>query len=611
MAEPVAEPSSRPTPWPRRAAWTDAGLSVGGVAVAELARTHGTPLVVVDADEIAARMVEVAAAYPRAAYAVKAFTTHAVIRLAVDAGLDLLCASGGEVEACLRAGVRGERIVLHGNAKTDAELELAVDTHVGLIVADGLDEIRRLDAIAATAGVVQPFLVRVIPEVTVDTHEAIATGHELSKFGTPRADVPATIAAVLTLPNVRYAGLHAHAGSQVLDEAPYLQVLETLVRLALDVADRTGAATDVIDVGGGFGVTYLDEAPVDPVALASTLRGRLHELMGPDVPILLVEPGRSLVANAALTVYRVVARKRIGSRSLVAVDGGMSDNLRPMLYDAAYAVATVGSEGPTGHEDVTVVGRHCESGDVLAERAALPAALGPGDLVAFAATGAYGYSLASGYNRIGRPAVVAVRGADTERWLRREDAADLDRLEVSPVRPDADQASAPDGTIVRRARPADAAAALDLWRQVIAEGRWVRSDDVGQPVRAWRRRFRTTAPDDGVEIVATAEGRVVGHLGATRERHPAARHVATLAVVVAEAHRGRGIGGALLAEAIRWAREADVEKLVLSVYPSNRRAIALYRRFGFVEEGRLSRQSRKPYGYEDELLMARWVGDRR
>jgi diaminopimelate decarboxylase len=615
MAEAAAEPSpAAHSPWPRNAAWTERGLRIAGVDVGELAAEHGTPLLVVDAAEIAERMRAVAAAYQRAAYAVKAFTSHAVIRLALDAGLDLLCASGGEVEACLRAGAPAGRIVLHGNAKTDAELELAVDAGIGVVVADGLDELRRLDRVAAAGGVVQPFLLRVIPEVAVETHEAIATGHELSKFGTPRASVLDVLRDATELANLRYDGLHAHAGSQVLDRAPYLAVLETLVDLAAQVRDATGLDARFLDVGGGFGVTYLEERTLDPASLAGLLRSRLDELAGAasmPPPTLVVEPGRAIVANAAITVYRVVARKELGSRTLIAVDGGMSDNLRPMLYDAAYAVAPVRPQRTGATMEVTVVGRHCESGDVLAERASLPADVGPGDLVVFAATGAYGYSLASGYNRIGRPAVVAVRGGAVERWLRREDAADLDRLEAGPGRADADGAAPPAGVAIRRATARDAPAALDLWRAVIAEGRWVRSDDVAQPVRAWRRRFHLAGGDDGLELVATADATVVGHLGVTRERHPATRHVATLAVVIAENRRGEGLGTALLAEAIRWARGVGVEKLVLSVYPSNRRAIALYRKFGFVEEGRLSGQSRKPYGYEDEILMARWVGDRR
>ena len=614
MAEPAGEPSpaERPSPWPRSAAWAAGELTLGGTPAADLVAATGTPLLVVDADEIAARMAGVAAAYPRAAYAVKAFTAHPVIRLALEAGLDLLCASGGEVESCLRAGAPGGRIVLHGNAKTDDELRLAVGARVGVVVVDNLDELRRLDAVAAVARIVQPYLLRVIPEVSVDTHEAIATGHELSKFGTPRAEVVDAIGVAAGLRHVAYSGLHAHAGSQVLEEAAFVRVLEKLVTLATRIRDRQGVETETLDVGGGFGVTYVDEAPLDPAALAPDLLAtldRLAQAHGIGSPTLMVEPGRALVANPAVTLYRVVARKRVGGRTLLAVDGGMSDNLRPMLYDAEYAVAPV-RRGRGADEDVTVVGRHCESGDVLAEHTSLPADLEPGDLIAFAATGAYGYSLASGYNRIGRPAVIAIRDGQIESWLRREDAADLDRLEIAPPRAGADEAAPPPGAHVRRAAPRDAAAALDLWRAVIAEGRWVRSDDVGQPVRAWRRRFRVTGHDDGIELVAIEDDRVVAHLGVSRERHPASRHVATLAVVVAEPRRGHGLGSALLAEAIRWAREVGVEKLVLSVYPSNRRAVALYRRFGFIEEGRLSRHSRKPYGYEDELLMARWVGDR-
>jgi diaminopimelate decarboxylase len=612
MGDPLAEPSaaSHPSPWPQSAAWRVGGLEIGGLDATQLAAEYGTPLLLMDADEIAERMRSVSAAYPRAAYAVKAFTCHAVIRIALHAGLDLLCASGGEVEACVRAGAPAARILLHGNAKTDDELELAVRSGVGLVVADGADELARLDAIASKGGVVQPFLLRVIPDVAVQTHEAIATGHELSKFGTSRATAVGVIAEAARRRNLRYAGLHAHAGSQLLDEVAFTEVVDALVDLARELVTGQGLATEIVDAGGGFGVTYVDEAPVDPANVAPRLLARLHDRSrkaGIEAPALMVEPGRSLVANAAVTLYRVVAEKQAGGRTLVAVDGGMSDNLRPMLYDAAYAVAPAVRRAVPLH-DVTVVGRHCESGDVLARSVPLPADLAPGDLVVFAATGAYGYSLASGYNRIGRPAVVAIRGGRVERWVRREDAADLDRLEVPPVRAGGDAAVPPAGCDVRPATVHDAAGVSDLWAAVVSEGEWIR-DDVAPPLRAWRRRFRGARDDQSVELVAVQPGRVVGHLGISRERHPSARHVATLAVVVAADRRGRGIGAALLAEGIRWARSIGVAKLVLSVYPSNRRAIALYRRFGLVEEGRLSRQSRKPYGYADEILLARWVGD--
>jgi diaminopimelate decarboxylase len=621
MAEPApaaaAPAAGRGGPWPASAAFGPAGLSVGGLAATSIAEAVGTPTIVVDEDDLRRRMRSVRAAYPRVAYAVKALSAHAVIRAALEEGLDLLCASGGELEACLRAGAPPHRIVLHGNAKTEEELRLAVEARVGLVIADHAEELRRLDAVARAAGREQPVLVRVIPEVEVRTHEAIATGHERSKFGTPLAEAVATAALAAELPGLRLDGLHAHAGSQLLDPAPYLRLVDTLLDLAGAVRDATGVEARVLDVGGGFGVTYVDEPALDPAAIAPALLGRADtgaRRVGIAVPTLVVEPGRALVANPALTLYRVVARKAVAGRTLVAVDGGMSDNLRPMLYGARYAVARAARAAADARRDgeadrVTIVGRHCESGDVLADDVALPADIGPGDLVAVAATGAYGYALASAYNRIGRPAVVAVRGGAISPWLRREDAADLDRLEVGPASSPADRVRAPAGIEIRPARPRDARSYLDAWRAVVAEGRWVRTETVEGTVGAYRRRFRRSWSTEGADLVALDGSRVVGHVSLTRERHPATRHVATLGIAVAADVRGRGVGSALMAEAIRWARAVGVRKIVLSVYPGNAAAVALYRRFGFLEEGRLSRQSRKSYGYEDEILMARWVGD--
>jgi diaminopimelate decarboxylase len=624
MAEPApvseAAPPDGPAagPWPAAAAFGAEGLTIGGLAAEELAARFGTPLVVIDVDDVRTRMRAAGRAFSRVAYAVKAFTAHPMIRLALEEGLDLLCASGGELEACLRAGAPGERLLLHGNAKTDHELELAVAAGVGLLIADGAHELERLDAVARAMGRVQPVLLRVIPEVEVDTHEAIATGHELSKFGTPRAEATEAAVYATALPGIRLDGFHAHAGSQVLDVVPYLRVLDTLLDLSADVERAVGLRAEVLDVGGGFGVTYVDETPLGLGAVADAMLARLRERVrferGP-APTLLVEPGRALVANAGCTLYRVVGRKRVGGRTLVAVDGGMSDNLRPMLYDARFTVASASASASASAtaarpvERVTLVGRHCESGDVLVADAALPAATDVGDLVALAATGAYTYSLASAYNRIGRPAVVAVdRGAVTP-WLRREDPADLDRLEVGAARVDAEATEPPPGVEVRPARPRDARSFAAMWRDVVAEGRWVRTEHADRSTGSYRRRFRRSWSSEGAELVAVGDGRVVGQLGVSRERHPATRHVATLGMAVAADRRGLGVGSALLAAAIRWARVVGVRRLVLSVYPSNASAIALYRKFGFVEEGRLSRQSRKAYGYEDEILMARWVGE--
>ncbi|MET0802199.1 MAG: GNAT family N-acetyltransferase, partial [Actinomycetota bacterium] len=221
----------------------------------------------------------------------------------------------------------------------------------------------------------------------------------------------------------------------------------------------------------------------------------------------------------------------------------------------------------------------------------------------------YTYALASTYNRVGRPAVVAVRGGIATPWLRREDAADLDRLEVARIRTSPAN-TLPDGIVVRPARPQDAVSYLTFWTGVVAEGRHVRTERVTSSPRVYRRRFRRPWTDREAQIVAVdAAGTVIGHLYIQREEHPVTRHVATLGIAVSAESRGRGVGTALMSEALRWARSVHVDKIVLSVYPHNVGAIGLYRRFGFVEEGRLARHSRKSYGDEDEILMAAWLGD--
>jgi ribosomal protein S18 acetylase RimI-like enzyme len=253
------------------------------------------------------------------------------------------------------------------------------------------------------------------------------------------------------------------------------------------------------------------------------------------------------------------------------------------------------------------VGRHCESGDVLADRVGLPDDLHAGDLIAVAGTGAYTYAMASNYNRSGRPAVVGARAGRAVPWLRREDAADLERLETSAHRRDP-RTSMPSGITVRPAAPRDAKPFLEFWAAIVAEGRYVRSETVRHPARVYRARFRHPWTEREAQVLAVEGDRVVGHVYVQREDHPVTRHVATLGIAVAASHRGRGVGSVLMAEAVRWARSVGVEKLLLSVYPHNTTAIALYRKFGFVEEGRLLRQSRKIHGDEDEILMATWLG---
>jgi ribosomal protein S18 acetylase RimI-like enzyme len=350
---------------------------------------------------------------------------------------------------------------------------------------------------------------------------------------------------------------------------------------------------------------------LDPVALARTLAARLATLAsaaGWPMPELRVEPGRWLVANAGCTIYTVLGRKEAGGRTLVAVDGGMSDNLRPMLYDAVHAIARASAPPDSDAvRTVTVVGRHCESGDVLAHDVPIVGTLEPGDLLAVAATGAYTYAGASTANRFGRPAVVGVEEGRITPWLRREDAADMDRLEVSGATPTR-RAETPQGVTIRPATPSDARGFLAHWGDVVMESRFLRTERVETTPTQVRKRFRRSWMSEEANILAVAaDGRVVGHLGMSRERHPATRHVATLGMAVTAGDRRRGVGTALLAEGFRWARDHGVAKLLLSVYPENTPAIALYRRFGFEEEGRLARQSRTSSGVRDEILMAAWV----
>jgi diaminopimelate decarboxylase len=411
-----------PDPWPASARWDPGGLTVGGIEAAVLTDRFGTPLLVIDEDEVRARMRTMRGAFVRVAYAVKALTCAAVIRIALEEGLDLLCASGGELLTCLRAGATPDRLLLHGNAKTDDELALAVRTGVGSVIVDDEQELERLAAIAQAADAVQPILLRVIPEIVVATHEAIATGHGESKFGVPLALAPVVARRASTTAGIRLDGVQAHAGSQLLDADAHIGVLNALIDVTVDA----GVPPRILDVGGGFGVTYGDEAPLDISILTDALHARLRE-RGVDAE-LQVEPGRALVANPGMTLYRVLSVKEAGGRTLVAIDGGMSDNLRPALYDAHHEVRAAAVDGP--RRTVTVVGRHCESGDVVAPEAELPSSLRRGDVVAVAATGAYTYPLASVYNRFGRPAVVGVRDGEATLWVRREEPDDMDRLDV-------------------------------------------------------------------------------------------------------------------------------------------------------------------------------------
>jgi len=420
------------SPWPASARIDADGLEIGGISADELARTFGTPVMVLDEDEVRDRAREFRDAFGTALYAVKALTARRAIRLVADEGLGALAATGGELRAALEAGVPPERIALHGNNKSDNELRLAVAERIGLVIVDNPAELERLAPIANDAGASQPILLRVIPSVTAGGHPSIETGGEDSKFGMTPEEAIAAVRRATELAGVEPVGLHTHVGSQIEGVAPFLSATDVLVEVAARASSESGAVLARFDVGGGFPATYVDEALTDPAAIAREVKERLRtglERHGLPAGELIAEPGRAIVANAGLTLYRVGAVKERGGRVLAAVDGGMSDNIRPALYGARHTVALASPAPDRPLRTVDVVGKHCESGDVLARGCELPEPR-PGDLLAVAATGAYCYSLASNYNRLGRPPLVAVRNGTATPWLRRETFDDLRALEV-------------------------------------------------------------------------------------------------------------------------------------------------------------------------------------
>jgi diaminopimelate decarboxylase len=446
-----------PAVWPRTAARAEGGaLEIAGVDVRDLAERYGTPLFVIDEADFRSRAAEFAAAFGAEAvhYAAKAFLCTEVARWVAEEGLSLDVASGGELAVALHAGFPPERIALHGNNKSLDELVAAVEAGVGRVVVDSFHEIARLDAVARERGVVVPVMVRLTVGVEAHTHEFIATAHEDQKFGFSIAGGEASAAAeavrrVLAADGLALVGLHSHIGSQIFDtegfEVAAHRVVRFLAKLHKEHGGDAVAALTTLDLGGGFGIAYrAEETPVDVPDLAEELRGivkRESHAQDLDVPQIAVEPGRAIAGPAGITLYTVGTLKDVplggsSARRYVSVDGGMSDNIRTALYDAVYDCRLVSrSSERDGSGDAVlsrVVGKHCESGDIVVRDCWLPADLAPGDLLAVAATGAYCYSMASSYNRLPRPAVVAVRDGQARALLRRETLEDQFRLEVTP-----------------------------------------------------------------------------------------------------------------------------------------------------------------------------------
>jgi diaminopimelate decarboxylase len=403
--------------YPEHSTVQDGRLQIGGCDAVELAREFGTPAYVVAEDDLRSRARAFRAALAaehdgpgEMLFASKAFPCTAVLRVFAEEGLGCDVATGGELHLALRAGFAPERIYLHGNAKSEAELRMALEAGVGTVVLDNEGDADRLQALGGGPRL----LLRVVPGVDADTHEHILTGQAGSKFGLPLE------AARALAERVELAGLHMHIGSQLHALDPFRRAIATLAQ----VGDF-----EVYDLGGGLGVPYVNGdhtlAPEDWVA---GVVAAAHAELGHDKALVL-EPGRALTASAGVTLYTVESVKDgVAGEHIVAVDGGMSDNMRPILYGASYEAALAGRMGDGG-VTCTVVGKHCESGDVLVRDAALPDPQ-PGDVLVTPVTGAYGYAMANNYNGVPRPPVIFCSGGDARVVVRRETYEELHGRDV-------------------------------------------------------------------------------------------------------------------------------------------------------------------------------------
>ncbi|MFD7814142.1 diaminopimelate decarboxylase [Streptomyces sp. NPDC059785] len=418
----------------------DGAVRVGGVDVARLAEEFGTPAYFLDEADFRARARAWRDAFGYDAdvfYAGKAFLSRAVVRWLKEEGLNLDVCSGGELATALSAGMPAERIAFHGNNKSTGEIRRAVEAGVGRIVLDSFQEIVRVAHIAQELGTRQRVQIRVTVGVEAHTHEFIATAHEDQKFGIALADGQAAEAVrrALTLDGLELIGIHSHIGSQIFDMAGFEVAARRVVKLLAEIRDEHGVELPEIDLGGGLGIAYTsDDDPREPHEIAKALGEivtRECEAAGLRTPRLSVEPGRAIVGPTVFTLYEVGTIKPLeGLRTYVSVDGGMSDNIRTALYDAEYSVTLASRASDAEPMLARVVGKHCESGDIVVKDAFLPSDLAPGDLIAVPATGAYCRSMASNYNHALRPPVVAVADGEARVIVRRETEEDLLRLDV-------------------------------------------------------------------------------------------------------------------------------------------------------------------------------------
>ncbi len=452
LVQPEDANALAPAVWPSSAVRSDGAIRIAGAAVPDLAAEFGTPLYVVDEQDVRDRAVAVRSAFDTAFgavgssahvyYAGKAFLCTTIARWMVEAGLRIDVASGGELAVALAAGVDPALLGLHGNNKSLAEIDRSVGLGVGAIVLDSVVEVDRVSRAAERHGVVQPVRLRINSGVHASTHEYLATAHEDQKFGIPLADAAEVVAAIRSQPSLRFLGLHSHIGSQIFEAAGFAEAARRL--LAVHAGLLAGGEVPELNLGGGFGIAYTSVDVVTPIVDIAAELARIVAAecgaLGIPVPIVAIEPGRVIVGPSTVTVYEVGTIKDVvvgaisaGQRGVdgehvrkyVSVDGGMSDNVRPSLYGADYTVRLANRSSAADPALVRIAGKHCESGDIVVHDDYLPGDVTPGDLVAVPATGAYCWSLASNYNYLGRPAVVAVKDGAARVIVRRETEADL------------------------------------------------------------------------------------------------------------------------------------------------------------------------------------------
>ena len=441
-----------PRLWPRTVERAAGGvLCVGGVGVDVIAESFGTPAYVVDENDLRSRARDFKVAFDKAFatfgtgaetfYAGKAFMNLAIARWIADEGLSLDVCTGGELAVALRAGFPPDRIGMHGNNKSEAELARALAAGVGRIVVDSAVEIDRLSRLARDLGTPAKVMVRITVGVEAHTHEYIATAHEDQKFGFSLAggSAAAAVSAVLAEPALELLGLHSHIGSQIFDTAAFEVAARRTLGLHAQIRDEHGVELPELGLGGGFGMAYTtqdDPQPPDELAAEmAAIVGTDCQTLGVSVPRVSVEPGRAIAGPSTLTLYEIGTVKPVeldagSTRTYVAVDGGMSDNIRTALYGADYSCSLASRRSDAPPVLARVVGKHCESGDIVVKDEFLPADVRPGDLLAVPGTGAYARSMASTYNHVPRPPVVAVRDGQARVIVRRETEDDLLRLDV-------------------------------------------------------------------------------------------------------------------------------------------------------------------------------------